>query len=323
MQYDQFVKTPLNIGEQGLRLEIPPGMTLTSLAKTLKQEGVLTKSGFFRWTARLHGMAQKVKAGEYEFPPGTKPLDFLEKIVAGKVIQYSQTIVEGWTYKQMMEAVNNNPHLIHSLLDLNDQQVMERLGLADEHPEGRFLPDTYFFPKGTMDVEFLKRAYAAQENLLAEEWQNRLGALPYKKPYDALILASIVEKETALPSERQAIAGVFIRRLEKGMRLQTDPTVIYGLGDTFDGNLRRRDLKKNTPYNTYVRKGLPPTPIALPGRDSIHAALHPDQSEAIYFVSRGDGSHEFSDTLQQHNKAVRKYQLNSQHRRNHSRSSSN
>ena len=186
---------------------------------------------------------------------------------------------------------------------------MERLGHAGEHPEGRFLPDTYHFPKNLTDVAFLKRAYDAMTQTLAREWEGRAVGLPLKTPYEALILASIVEKETGLASERQAIAGVFVRRLNKGMRLQTDPTVIYGMGDRYKGNIRKSDLQEDTPYNTYRRFGLPPTPIAMPGRDAIHATLHPDDSKNIYFVSRGDGSHHFSATLEEHNNAVIKYQL--------------
>jgi UPF0755 protein len=230
-------------------------------------------------------------------------------MISGKVRQYALTLVEGWNFRQVMDAVQSHPSLAHTLQGLENAAIMAQLGHPDEHPEGRFLPDTYHFPKGLSDVAFLQRAYDAMAQTLAQEWEGRAVGLPLQTPYEALILASIVEKETGLASERQAIAGVFVRRLEKRMRLQTDPTVIYGMGERYDGNIRKQDLLEDTPYNTYRRLGLPPTPIAMPGRDAIHATLHPDDSQNIYFVSRGDGSHHFSATLEEHNNAVIKYQL--------------
>ena len=309
MEYSAFKDGMLNIDPAGLNYEIMPGMTLTSIAKDLQERGVLDKPAYLRWMAKFQGTANDVKAGEYFFPKSTTPLQLLDTIVSGKVVQYSLTIVEGWNFKQLMDAVNSNEYLLHTLPDVSGEAVMTMLGYPDLHPEGRFYPDTYLFPKGTKDSQFLKRAYVAMTVVLEKQWQQKLGGLPFKNAYDALILASIVEKETALPSERKAIAGVFVRRLEKRMRLQTDPTVIYGMGDKYKGNIRLRDLKRDTPYNTYRRKGLPPTPIAMPGGASINAALHPKAGEALYFVARGDGSHAFSATLDQHNNAVIKYQL--------------
>jgi UPF0755 protein len=258
-----------------------------------------------RWT----GQAGKIQAGEYRILPGTSPRELLEQLVEGRVIDYSITLVEGRTFSQMMAAVRGHPALDQTLAGLASEQIMERLGHPGEHPEGRFFPDTYHFPRGTSDQNLLKRAYDQMVLLLDQEWPQRAPNLPLETAYQALVLASIVERETALPSERPEIAGVLIRRLQRGMRLQTDPTVIYGMGDAFAGNLTRRDLKRDTPYNTYVHAGLTPTPICMPGGDSVRAALHPAPGDSLYFVARGDGSHEFSATLAAHNRAVRTYQL--------------
>jgi UPF0755 protein len=220
------------------------------------------------------------------------------------------TLVEGWNFREVLEAVREHPVIVDTLpAEATASDVMALLGHPDEHPEGRFFPDTYLFPRDTTDVQFLMRAFERMETILEDEWEQRAAELPLKDPYEALILASIIEKETGRADERTEIAGVFIRRLRKGMLLQTDPTVIYGLGDSFDGNLRRRDLEADNPYNTYRRAGLTPTPIAMPGRDAIHAALHPADGDALYFVAKGDGSHQFSATLGEHNRAVRRYQL--------------
>ncbi|MEJ2142039.1 MAG: endolytic transglycosylase MltG [Gammaproteobacteria bacterium] len=307
--YQNFMTSPLNISEQGFRYELKPGMNLTKLVKELAAQGIIKKPRYILWYARLTGKANHIQVGEYELLKNDTPGDFIEKLLNGKVIQHVLTIVEGWNFKQMMDAVNNHESLSHTMKGKTGKEIMAALGYPDEHPEGRFLPDTYHFPRGLTDIEFLKRAYEAMDKYLASEWQNREVGLAVNTPYEALILASIVEKETGLASERRAIAGVFMRRLIKGMRLQTDPTVIYGMGERYKGNIRRRDLQQDTPYNTYRRSGLTPTPIAMPGRDAIHATLHPDESDALYFVSRGDGSHHFSSTLEEHNAAVIKYQL--------------
>ncbi|MEJ2179496.1 MAG: endolytic transglycosylase MltG [Gammaproteobacteria bacterium] len=306
---NNFRSTPINVEGEGLHYEIKSGDNLTRVSKNLYLANVIEHPRYLVWLGKLKGQANKIKTGEYLFEPGTTTDQLLDQIVKGSTIQYSATIVEGWNIWEMMAALQQNEYLEHTLKGVKTEEIMEKLGKPGEHPEGRFLPDTYHFPKGTTDVAFLLRAYEAMETALADEWENRQPGLPLKTPYEALILASIIEKETAVPSERSAIAGVFIRRLNKRMRLQTDPTVIYGLGEKFDGNIRRRDLVNDTPYNTYRRNGLTPTPIAMPGVDAIHAALHPDDGNALYFVARGDGSHKFSATLQQHNNAVIKYQL--------------
>ncbi len=315
VSYQSFANEPLSVGGKELRLVVKPGMSLRGVADRLQAKGVLKHPRYLAWMARWRGVADRIKVGEYRITPGTTPSQLLTMLVEGRVIQYSLTLVEGWTFRQVMDAVDSDPHLKHTLKGLKPDEIMVRLGHPGEHAEGRFFPDTYHFPRGTTDQSFLQRAYRAMQGHLMHEWDQRAVDLPYKRPYDALIMASIVEKETALPSERADIAGVFVRRLKKGMRLQTDPTVIYGLGSSFDGNLRRRDLEHDTPYNTYMHRGLPPTPIAMPGLASIHAALHPAPGKALYFVARGDGSHQFSDTLKEHDRAVIKYQLKGHARR--------
>ncbi len=232
----------------------------------------------------------------------------LDRIVAGRVIQYPLTIVEGWTFRQLRQALAAHPQLTQTLAGLSDAEIMARLGRPGAHPEGWFLPDTYHFPKGFTDEAFLRRALTAMEQRLTQVWERRAPDTPLNDPYQALVLASIIEKETGVAAERAEIAGVFARRLRLGMRLQTDPTVIYGLGEAFDGNLRRRDLEADTPYNTYTRPGLPPTPIALPGLAALEAAAQPAAGDALYFVADGQGGHVFSRTLEEHHRAVRRYQ---------------
>jgi UPF0755 protein len=319
MDYRQFAANPLPIAAPGYRHVIAPGTSLTRFANDIDRAGIMPHPLYLKWMARIAGKSQAIRAGEYLFAPGITPLQLLEQVVSGAVIEYPFTVVEGWTFAQLLEALRQQDAVALTLNGLTDDQIMERLGYSGQHPEGLFLPDTYRFPRGTTDAAFLQRAYQALATRLADEWQRRDPGLPYQTPYQALIMASIVEKETALPEERPEIAGVFVRRLARGMRLQTDPTVIYGLGSRFDGNLRRRDLEANSPYNTYMHAGLPPTPIALPGLASIHAALHPAPGDAVYFVSRGDGSHQFSATLEAHNKAVRRYQIDA-HRRSTAKS---
>lgn len=293
-------------------VDVAEGTSFTALTMQLGTRGWVKYPRILRLYGRLSGKASAIKAGEYAVEPGMTALQLLDRMVAGAVIQHRLTIVEGWTFGELLLAVKSNPALRHTLPAAAPEEVMAYLGHAGENPEGRFLPETYRFPRGTTDVAFLKRAYAAMQHVLQTQWAQRAVGLPLKNPYQALILASIVEKETALPKERRQIAGVFIRRLERGVRLQTDPSVIYGLGAGFDGNIRSRDLHKDSPYNTYTRKGLPPTPIAIPGRDSIAAVLHPAKGDALYFVARGDGSHQFSTSLVEHNRAVRKYLLHEQ-----------
>lgn len=311
LAYDiqQFMSEPMNVPEQGLVIKVDQGSNLTRIAYHLQREKVINNPRYLTWYARWTSQANKIHIGEYKLEQGATPLALLESISKGDVIQYSITIVEGWTFKQMLEAINNNEYVEHTLNDLSNEQIMAKLGHPGEHPEGRFMPDTYHFPRGINDLVLLERAYQSMSAYLEKQWQSRDVGIPVKTPYEALILASIVEKETGLASERPAIAGVFSRRLIKRMRLQSDPTVIYGMGERYKGNIRRSDLKNDTPYNTYRNFGLPPTPIALPGRDAINAVLSPAEGDALYFVSKGDGSHYFSATLQEHNNAVIKYQL--------------
>ena len=303
------LESPLNLNATQLDYEIKTGRSLSAVVYDLANKNIITHPRILLWYSRLGGRSGEMQAGEYRLTSSMLTREFLENIFSGKVIQYSLTVVEGWSFKQMLDAIKSHPHIKQTLIDVPVKDIMTRLGHKDVFYEGEFLPDTYHFPSGLTDVEFLKRAYEAMQVVLKEEWDNRATGLIYEKPYDALIMASIVEKETGKPEEREQIAGVFIRRLEKKMRLQTDPTVIYGMGDKYKGNVRKKDLLQDTPYNTYRHRGLPPTPIALPGRDAIHAALHPAEGDALYFVSRGDGSHVFSATLEEHNNAVIKYQL--------------
>lgn len=304
-----FGDTSLDLGHEPVLFSIAKGNGLIHVANQLQSVGIINDARKFIWLARIRGQSRQIKAGEYELESGTTPNLILDLFISGKVKQYSLTLVEGWSYKQMMEAVNAHTKLSHKLDGLGPDEVMMRIGYSGIHPEGRFLPDTYHFPVNTSDIDFLKRAYEAMEKTLMDEWEKRQSDLPYESAYQALVMASIVEKETSVPSERQMIAGVFVRRLKKRMRLQTDPTVIYGMGDEYQGNIRKRDLRRDTPYNTYTRRGLPPTPIAMPGRDAIHAALQPADGDFLYFVAKGDGSHYFSSTMLEHNKAVRKYQI--------------
>ena len=310
ISYQQFVDQPMTISTAvPAMLQVKPGSSLRSIAASLQQQGLVADGRYFVWMARLRSQASRIQAGEYQIEAGMTPAQLLDGMVSGRVRQYAITVPEGWTFRQMMAKVDANPYLEHRLTGLVDEEVMARLGHAGEHPEGRFFPDTYHFPRGLSDVEFLQRAYQAMAQRLEQEWSGRAEGLPLKSPYEALILASIVEKETGAPRERGEIAGLFIRRLQKGMRLQTDPTVIYGIGPGYDGNIRKSDLQRDTPYNTYTRKGLPPTPIAIPGGDALHAALHPVAGESLYFVARGDGTHHFSASLEEHECAVVRYQI--------------
>ena len=311
MTFKQFADMPLNLPSAGVIYNLPAGTSVSSLAQDLERKGYLAKPLYLRLLARVEGHAQRIKAGEYRLQAGLTPRELLSLLVSGKVTSYSITLVEGWNLRQVKEALLHHPALMQTIAEISDEEIMRRLDdeIEQRHLEGRFLPDTYHFPKGDTDLSVLKRAYRAMQIRLDQEWQQREPSLPLKNSYEALILASIIEKETGVVSERPEIAGVFIRRLNKGMKLQTDPTVIYGLGERFDGNIRRRDLLQKTPYNTYVNKGLPPTPICMPGAEAIRAALHPKPGKSLYFVAKGGGYHHFSTTLKEHNRAVRKYQL--------------
>lgn len=308
--YRRFLDTPLGVPTDGLVLEVKPGMGIGAIARELRrQPGLLRSTFYLEAYARFNGLAPRLKVGEYALAPGMTPRDLLERIATGQVIQYPLTVVEGWTFQQLRQALAAHPKIAQTLREASDAEIMARLDRPGRHPEGWFFPDTYHFPAGFTDEAFLRRALTAMEQRLARAWSQRAADLPLDDPYQALILASIVEKETGLTAERPAIAGVFARRLRAGMLLQTDPTVIYGLGAAFDGDLRRRDLVTDTPYNTYMRKGLPPTPIALPGAGALEAAVHPAAGDALYFVADGQGGHVFSRTLDEHNRAVRRYQL--------------
>jgi len=308
--YQRFRSAPLQISGPGVNYQVKPGTSLIEVAKDLSEKGILRQPFYLRALALDMGVSTKIKAGEYKILAKTTPVMLLDQLVRGKVLEYQLTLIEGWTFKQALAAVRIHPMIVQTLKSLSTEQIMVRIGHAGVYPEGRFFPDTYLFPRGTTDAEILKRAYQRMEKVLAQEWQERAQGLPIKTPYEALILASIVEKETGVADERKQVAGVFTRRLQKRMRLQTDPTVIYGMGESYDGNIRRKDLRTDTPYNTYVHAGLTPTPIALPGREAIHAALHPADGDALYFVATGLGGHYFSATLKEHNQAVQKYQIN-------------
>lgn len=308
--YYRFVTTPVELPEGKARIELERGTSLLALARQMTEQGIIRQPYQFVLLAYLHRDQSRLKAGEYEIVSGMTPGQILARFTSGQVIQYSLTLVEGWTFRQAIAVIDAHEKLSSDhLTALSDDALMAALGRSGEHPEGRFFPDTYQFTARTKAIDLLRRALERMDHILAEEWERRRPGLPIATPYEALILASIVEKETAVPGERPQIAGVFVRRLQKGMRLQTDPTVIYGLGTQYDGNIRGADLREATPYNTYVITGLPPTPIALPGRDAIRAALQPAPGDSLYFVARGDGTHEFSPTLDAHNRAVRRFIL--------------
>ncbi|GMU43609.1 MAG: endolytic transglycosylase MltG [Xanthomonadales bacterium] len=298
------------LGSVGSVITFERGMRLRELSAELAARGI-SDAPYWQWRllAQRSGLAARLQAGEYRIEAGMTPPDLLRSITDGRVVQYRLTIVEGSRFRDLRVALAATPELEQTLGGLDDAAVLARIGATEAHPEGLFLPDTYFFPRGFADVELLRRAYWAQKRLLEQAWQARAPELPLVDAYQALILASVIEKETGRVGERRQIAGVFINRLRRGWRLQTDPSVIYGLGEAFDGNLRRIDLQTDTPYNTYTRFGLPPTPIALPGRAAIKAAVEPATTDAMYFVARGDGSHVFSRTLDEHNAAVRRFQL--------------
>lgn len=304
-----FAWTPVTVPDAGRRFMVEQGTTLRGVARRLVSEGVLNESMTFIALGRLLGKAGAVKAGIYELPDRITPFALIEKFARGDVLQSEITIIEGWTFAQMRAALNAHPGVRHDTAGLSDQEVMQRVKVAESHPEGLFFPDTYHFNTGASDLQVLARAYQTMQERLHTAWQNRDPSLPCGTPYEALIMASLVEKETGRPEDRAMVAAVLYNRLKRGMRLQTDPSVIYGLGATFDGNLRKRNLQTDGPYNTYLRTGLPPTPIALPGQASLEAATSPAASAALYFVSRGDGTSQFSRTLDEHNRAVQKYQL--------------
>lgn len=306
---NRFLHTPVNVDDAGLDFVIESGSTFRAISDELAETGVISDSRLFRLWARWQGQAGSVQAGDYLIEAGTTPARLLEQFTSGDVKLYSFTIIEGWNRWELLDALHDHDHIDASLTEEDWPALLEDLGAGTLQPEGLFLPETYRFPRNTSDREVLRQAYRLMQEVLAEEWAGRDENLVISTPYEALVLASIIEKETARGDERPRISGVFSRRLQKRMRLQTDPTVIYGIGPGFNGNLTRRDLQTDTPYNTYTRGGLPPTPIAMPGRDSINAALHPAPGDELYFVATGlgDGSHTFSTTKEEHDAAVAEY----------------
>ncbi len=307
MHYQRFTTTP--IGGHDAKLTIQHGESLRSVIVSLRDAGVQTGNDLeWQLLAARMGVRSKMQVGEYAIAPDMTPEQLLRNVSTGKVIQYHFTIVEGWNMRELRAALKLAPSLHHALADTSDTALMIQLGRSHTHPEGRFLPETYAYTRDSSDIDLLARAAKAMDAALADEWARRDPELTFKSPDEALILASIVEKETALPDERTKVAGVFVRRLQTGMKLETDPTIIYGLGSAYTGVIRNRDKYLDTPYNTYTRTGLPPTPIATPGRAALHAAMHPDHGDALYFVaSRDGGASVFSATLADHNKAVAAY----------------
>jgi UPF0755 protein len=303
-----FAHRPLRFETTPLEVTIPPGSSLGVAARDLVASGVSMRPWQFALLGRFRGLDADIKAGTYRFPEALTPLELLEKLTRGEFVLMEVVFIEGWTFRQLRQALDAHPDLRHDTAGVSDAEVLSRIGAKPGHPEGRFFPGKYLFAKGSSDTEVLRQAYGQMERRLAAAWDERDPAVPLASPYEALILASIVEKETGQASDRAMIAGVFANRLRTRMLLQTDPSVIYGLGTAFDGNLRKRDLVADGPYNTYTRPGLPPTPIALPGQASLSAAVKPANTDALYFVSRGDGSSHFSRSLDEHNRAVSKYQ---------------
>jgi UPF0755 protein len=307
--YQGFLAQPVELEQEVELFRVPQGATLRGVAHDLADRRWISSRFLFMMLAYQTNQQAAIKAGEYAVADGTLPADLLTLLTSGKSVQFPVTLIPGTTFREAVERVSASDVFDIELADVSTEDLMQKIGIEGDHPEGWLFPDTYLFDRGTSDIEILSRAHRRMREVLDEEWAKRDQGLPLETPYQALTLASIVEKETGLASERPQIAGVFVRRLQKGMKLQTDPTVIYGMGEDFDGNIRRDDLTRPTPYNTYVIQGLPPTPIALPGREAIHAVLHPAEGDALYFVARGDGSHHFSATLDEHNCAVRHYQL--------------
>ena len=300
-QYRQFLQTPLHVESSGMVITVEPGSNIRWVVAKLDQQGVTRQDWRWRLLSRLEQVT--IKAGEYRLNPGLLPSELLELLASGKVVSYRFTIVEGWSVKQLLAALSMDPVVLHRVETTSELKGLA--GFPPGNPEGWFLPETYVFVRGDTDLQILTRAYSAMSDSLEIVWAGRDVGLPYETPYELLIMASIIEKETSMASERADIAGVFVRRLLKKWRLETDPTVIYGMGEAYQGNIRRKDLRMDTPYNTYRRHGLPPTPIAMPGLLSLQAAAHPAVGDAMFFVANGQGGHTFSSTLEAHNKAVK------------------
>ena len=307
-QQNNALQQPLNLTQEQL-LDVPSGASPTGVLNRLQADGVIKDAFWLRLYWRFNLAGQSLHSGEYRMTPGMDAKSLLALWQKGEVVQYSLTLVEGWNFRQVRAALAKQAKLEQTLTNLSDSELMARIGHPNVFPEGRFFPDTYRYVRGMTDVELLKQAYNRLDDVLKDEWDKRAVGVPYADPYQALIMASLVEKETGVPQERGQIAGVFVRRLQQGMLLQTDPTVIYGLGERYNGKITRAFLKEATPYNTYVISGLPPTPISMVGREAIHAAMNPVPGNSLYFVARGDGSHVFSADLDAHNAAVKEFQL--------------
>lgn len=299
---------PLALRGSPVDFRVVAGSSLRAAITQMREAGIDVQPSLMLLLARAYGAETGIKAGSYSVSQGVTARQLLDKLIRGKVTQGEVTLVEGWTLRQWRARLDGHPDLRGDSRGLSEAEIVRRLEIQHERLEGWLFPDTYLFDKQSSDLDLLARAVRAMERRLAEEWAGRAEGLPYRSPYEALIMASIVEKETGREADRELVAAVFVNRLRLGMPLQTDPTVIYGLGEAFDGNLRKSDLQTDTPYNTYTRRGLPPTPIAMPGLASLRAALHPAASSALYFVARGDGSSQFSNTLDEHNRAVNQYQ---------------
>jgi UPF0755 protein len=306
--FSYWAKSPLDTGGKAVEFSIAPGSGVGAAAQQMAKAGVPVNPQLFNILARVTGEAGRIKAGSYELKPNTSPRRLLTQLVRGEFAQEAITIVEGWTFRQMRAAIAAHQRLRHDTVKLSDEELMQKVSSEYKAPEGLFFPDTYLFAKGSSELEIYKMAHQAMMKHLQTAWEGRDPSLPYKTPYEALTMASIIEKETGQKSERNMIAGVFVNRLRTGMMLQTDPTVIYGMGERYVGDIRKKDLQTDNPYNTYMRAGLPPTPIALPGIQSLQAALAPAKTQALYFVARGDGTSQFSDNLNDHNRAVNQYQ---------------
>jgi UPF0755 protein len=304
-----YVKSPVGMTAEYTEIEIPSGMRFRGTVALLERSGVRVKPYHFEALARLLGRERDIKAGNYLLTQPLTPVELLDKLTRGDVTQAEIRLIEGWTFAQFRAALDASADLKHDTAGVEEAELLKRIGASEAHPEGLFFPDTYLFARGSSDLAVLRRAYRAMQRHLQAEWKARAANAPYKSPYDALIMASIIEKETGRPEERDQIGGVLVNRLRIGMRLQVDPTIIYGLGASFDGNLKKVHLLEDGPYNTYTRAGLPPTPIAMPGLASIRAAVRPGKTDALYYVSRGDGTSQFSRNLTDHNRAVSKYQL--------------
>lgn len=303
-----YVATPLAVARLPVEVEIPRGAGFRAALAELEKAGISVRPYEFELLARALGREREIKAGSYEIAEAVTPTQLLDKLTLGDVTQADVRLIEGWTFSQFRAALDASPFLRHATAGLEDTQILAQLQAPEPHPEGLFFPDTYLFAKGSSDLAVLRRAYRAMQRHLKEEWETKDPNVPYQSPYEALIMASIIEKETGKAAERDLIGGVLVNRLRIGMRLQVDPTIIYGLGARFDGNLKRIHLQEDGPYNTYMRAGLPPTPIAMPGLASLRSAMRPGKTEALYYVSKGDGSSQFSRTLDEHNRAVSKYQ---------------